>query len=154
MGMGTFEEIRPEFERRVNRIVWCTTATVDRKGRPRSRILHPIWEGPVGWIATGRQSRKARDLAHSPYVSLSYWTPEHEQIYAECRAEWEDRIEEKRRLWDFFKNTPAPMGYDPGLFWKDPTDPGCGFLRLTPWRIELSALSDLFSGTPPKVWRP
>jgi hypothetical protein len=39
-----------------HRIVWCTVATVDRRGRPRSRILHPYWEraddGLVGWITT------------------------------------------------------------------------------------------------------
>ncbi|HZR83584.1 MAG TPA: pyridoxamine 5'-phosphate oxidase family protein [Candidatus Binatia bacterium] len=154
MATGSFEEIRAEFERRVQKIVWCTVATVDERGRPRSRVLHPIWEGAVGWIATGRRSRKAKDLAHTPYLSCAYWTPEHEQIYAECRAEWEDRIEEKRRLWDLFKTTPAPMGYDPGLFWKDAADPDCGFLRLTPWRIELSSLQDLFTRTPPRVWRP
>jgi hypothetical protein len=36
---------------------WCNAATVDRKDRPRSRVLHPIWEVidtyPIGWIATG-----------------------------------------------------------------------------------------------------
>ena len=39
-----------------HRIVWCTVATVDRRGRPRSRILHPYWErtedGLAGWITT------------------------------------------------------------------------------------------------------
>ena len=28
-----------------HRIVWCTLATVDRRGRPRSRLVHPIWPG-------------------------------------------------------------------------------------------------------------
>jgi hypothetical protein len=39
-----------------HRIVWCTLATVDRRNRPRSRVVHPIWErtpaGPVGWVTT------------------------------------------------------------------------------------------------------
>ena len=25
-------------------IVWCTLATVDAAGRPRSRVVHPVWE--------------------------------------------------------------------------------------------------------------
>src|SRR3990170_8750486 len=98
MDIASFAEIEEEFMARVRRIAWCTVATVDRQGRPRSRILHPIWEGATGWIATGRQSFKAKHLASNPYVSLCYWDPQHEQVYVDCRAEWEDRIEEKRRL--------------------------------------------------------
>ena len=26
-----------------HRVVWATVATVDRRSRPRSRVLHPIW---------------------------------------------------------------------------------------------------------------
>lgn len=154
MDVTSFSEIEEEFMRRISRIVWCTVTTVDTKDRPRARILHPIWEGPIGWIATGRTSFKARHLDHNPFVSLSYWDPQHQQVYAECRAEWVDDAAEKSRLWDLFKATPEPLGYDLGLFWKDREDPGYGLLRLTPWRIELSALGDMMKGQPPLVWRP
>ena len=69
---------------RIKRIVWCSVATVDAKGRPRQRILHPIWEGPVGWIATGRHSHKEKHLAKNPYVSLSYWDQQHQQVYVDA----------------------------------------------------------------------
>ena len=156
MDVATFAEIEEEFAARVSRIVWCTVATVDRKGRPRSRILHPIWEGATGWIATGRTSFKARHLAGNPYVSLTYWSPEHKQIYAECRAEWEDDPGEKRRIWELYKSTTPPLGYDPAMIpdWKDgPGSPGFGVLKLTPWRIELSSIQDMMAGKPPQVWR-
>ena len=153
MDVVSFPEIEEEFMKRVSRIVWCTVATVDRHARPRSRILHPIWEGATGWIATGRQSFKAKHLASSPYVSLSYWDPQHEQVYVDCRAEWEDRIEEKRRLWELYKATPPPVGYDLAMFWKSPEDPTLGLLKLTPWRIELWSLADMVSGKAPRVWR-
>ena len=52
----SFDEIAKGFDERVRRIVWCTVTTVDTQGRPFSRILHPIWEGCVGWIATGSSS--------------------------------------------------------------------------------------------------
>lgn len=46
-------EIEGDFLRITADVVWCTVATVDRRGRPRTRILHPIWEvvdgRPVGW---------------------------------------------------------------------------------------------------------
>ena len=154
MTVGSFAEIEKDFMDRVARIVWCTVSTVDRKGRTRSRILHPIWEGSTGWIATSRHSLKAKHLASNPYVSLSYWDPNHEQVYADCRAEWEGRIEEKTRFWELYKATPPPLGYDLSAFWKSPEDPELGLLKLTPWRIELWSLSDLIARKAPRVWRP
>jgi hypothetical protein len=37
-----FAEIASEFLERANRMVWCSAATIDGRGRPRSRVLHPI----------------------------------------------------------------------------------------------------------------
>ena len=42
--MTSLAEISQPFVDMAHSIVWCTVATVDRKGRPRSRVLHPIWE--------------------------------------------------------------------------------------------------------------
>ena len=152
--MTTFAEIEEEFLKRVARIVWCTVATVDRRGRPRSRILHPIWEGATGWIATDRHSFKAKHLAANPYVSLSYWDQEHEQVYADCETAWVDDAGEKRRIWTLYKEAPPPLGYDPKLIWQEgPGDPRFGVLKLTPWRIELFSLRDMVGGTAAKVWR-
>lgn len=149
-----FTEIEQEFMARVSRIVWCTVSTVDRKGRPRSRILHPIWEGSTGWIATGRHTLKTKHLAKNPYVSLSYWDQQHQQVYADCRAEWDDSMETKKRIWELYKNTLPPLGYDPGMIWKGgPEDPTFGILKVTPWRIELFSLGDMISAAP-KVWHP
>jgi general stress protein 26 len=152
--ISDFSAIEADFMDRIRRIVWCTVTTVDRKDRPRARILHPVWEGSTGWIATGRDSFKAKHIAHNPHVSLSYWDPNHEQVFAECRAEWEDDPTEKARLWAFYKATPAPLGYDLAMFWKDADDPGYGLLRLSPWRIELSSLGGMMKGEAPRVWRP
>ena len=152
MEVASFSDIENDFMERVRRIVWCTVATVDRQGRPRTRILHPIWEGSTGWIATGRQSHKAKHLERNPYVSLTYWDQQHQQIYADCKAEWDDSPQQKQRIWDLYKSTTPPLGYDLGIIWKSPEDPTYGVLKLTPWRIELFALSDLFSRTPPRIW--
>ena len=52
------------------------------------------------------------------------------------------------------RSTPAPLGYDLQMFWKDgPLDPEYGLLKLTPWRIEISALGDMMQGKPARVWR-
>ena len=52
----SYQDTAEAFIRMAHRIVWASVATVEPDGRPRTRILHPIWEwvgdGLVGWIAT------------------------------------------------------------------------------------------------------
>src|SRR4051794_5056923 len=68
-----------DFVRIAHRIVWCTLATVDRRGRPRSRVVHPYWErdvdGLTGWMFTRSTSPKIAHLAHRSHISCSYWDP-------------------------------------------------------------------------------
>ncbi len=91
----------------MRRIVWCTVASVDSKGRPRVRILHPVWEGQTALIGTGRHSFKEKHLPRNPFVSLSYWDPQHEQVYAECHAQWIDDVAEKQRVGDLLRRRLA-----------------------------------------------
>ena len=54
--MQDLATVAPAFIEMAHRIVWSSVATVDSKGRPRSRILHPIWQWDgaqlLGWVAT------------------------------------------------------------------------------------------------------
>jgi hypothetical protein len=149
-----FVDIAEEFGRRVRKQVWCSVTTIDRAGRPRSRILHPVWEGPTGWIGTYPTSHKARHLARVPYVSCAYVDPS-EPLYVDAHARWIDDLAEKQRVWEFIKaQTPEPYGFDPGLIWRNgPSGDDFGLLRLDPWRIEV------YTATPPNppgsiIWRP
>ena len=60
-----------------------------------------------------RQSLKAKHLAKTPYVSLSYWDQQHQQIYVDAKAEWVDDMARSSGIWELYKNTPPPLGYDP-----------------------------------------
>src|SRR6266540_3552185 len=104
MDVSSFDEIEADFNQRVREIVWCTVSTVDRRGRPRSRILHPIWEGTTGWIGTNRHSFKEKHLAANPHVSLSYWSPKHDLMYVDCTAAWDDSLDQRRRIWELYKS--------------------------------------------------
>jgi hypothetical protein len=62
---------------------------------------------------------------------------------------------DRRRIWDLYKDTPPPVGYDPAIVpaWKDgPESEDLGVLRLTPWRIELTGIAEM-AGQPPIIWR-
>ncbi|MCB1693274.1 MAG: pyridoxamine 5'-phosphate oxidase family protein [Pseudomonadales bacterium] len=151
MELDNFSVIEQEFHDRVSRIVWCTFTTIDRQDRPRSRILHPIWEGHHGWIATGRHSHKSKHIERNPFVSLTYWDAAQEQVYADCKATWADDKETKDRVWALYESTPPPLGYDLTAFWPNGSgDPEFGVISLEPWRIELSSLADLAN---PRIWR-
>ena len=149
-----WNDLAATFDARVRKIVWCTVTTMDTKGRPFSRILHPLWEGRTGWIATGRHTLKTKHLAGNSNVALAYWTPDHDSVMAQCRAEWCDDAPTRERVWKLFKSTPEPVGYDPQLFWKGGvSDQTFGVLKLTPSRIELWTGADMQAGKPPKIWR-
>jgi hypothetical protein len=148
--IGSFTEIEEEFQERVARMVWCNVATVDRQGRPRSRVLHPIWDGPIGWIGTFPTSFKARHITNNPCVSLAYVSDITKPVYADCVASWEDDLLVKLNVWNLFASTPEPLGYDPTFVFGAHDDPRFGLLKLVPWRIQLD---DIPPGTR-RVWRP
>jgi general stress protein 26 len=150
---SSFDDIKDEFMERVRAIVWCMAATVDRAGRPRTRVLHPIWEGTTGWIATNRHSLKEKHLARNPHVSLGYWDREAGLAYVDAVAEWDDAPEQKRRIWELFKATPPPLGYDPAIIWSGPDAADFGLLKLTARRIEVHGLRDMMERRPSRVWR-
>lgn len=142
--MTALADVAPAFVDMAHRIVWCSAATVGRHGRPRSRILHPIWQWDgsalLGWIATGPTPLKRTHLEHSPYISLNYWTSNHDTCSAECRAEWAFDDATRLRVWDMFKDAPAPVGYDPAIIppWSGgPLTPAFAALRLEPLRLRV-----------------
>lgn len=122
---------------RAHRTVWCNMATVDSLGRPRSRIVHPIWAGSMGWIATHPGSFKNLQLAAVPFVSWAYTADIAHPVYADCIASGADDRSNKQRIWNLFATAPEPLGYDPAPFFFAPGHPNFGRLRLTPWRIAI-----------------
>ena len=149
--MTQLADLAPLFVDLAHRIVWCSVATVDRRGRPRSRILHPYWEWDgarlVGWVATAPTPLKRGHLDRSRYASCSYWVPSHDVAIAECRAELVFDDEVRARVWNLFKEAPPPLGYDPGGIgvpgWDSPISPGFAAIRLEPWRLRVLP-GDLF----------
>jgi hypothetical protein len=149
-----FAEIASDFMERVNQMVWCSAATIDGQGRPRSRLLHPLWEGSTAWITTDPRSLKSEHLARHPYISLAYVGDVAKPAYADCHAAWVEDAATKQHVWDLCLATPPPMGFDPAPIYGDPLEPAAGrpvfgVLKLTPYRILLSQWP-----TPPTIWTP
>lgn len=136
-------QVAPAFIEMAHRIVWGGVATVDARGRPRTRILHPIWQWDgarlVGWIATSPTPTKRAHLAAHPYASVNYWDPSHDTCVADCRAALHLDDQTRVMVWNLFKNGPEPVGYDPAIVptWPGPTAEAFAVLRLEPWRLRV-----------------
>lgn len=138
-----------------HRIVWANLATVDVHGRPRSRVVHPVWERTgdrlIGRVCTRATPTKRAHIAHSPYASVAYWDAEHDVAVAECAAEWDPHPE---RTWPTFRAHPAPVGFDPeSMFDGGTAHPEAAVLVLHPWRLRWARAADLAAGRPPAVHR-
>jgi hypothetical protein len=151
-------------------------ATVGPDNRPRSRILHPIWELSddelTGWIVTRATPVKVRHLAYSPYVSCSYWEPGHEVAVADCAAQWVTDTATRQRVWELYRNAPPPLGYDFWSVFPDGPSPVMGssspmtrrdgvaasntespsLLRLTPYRLRLADVETLSGRKTASAW--
>ena len=141
--MQDLKTVAPAFIEMAHRIVWCSVASVDAKGRPRSRVLHPFWEWNdgelVGWVGTGPTTTKRRHLEASPYLSLNYWDSNQDTCVAECRAQWHFDPLTREKVWDGYKAAAPPLGYDPAIIpgWDSSASDSFAVLRLAPWRLRV-----------------
>jgi hypothetical protein len=149
-------ELLDAFVTVAHRVVWACVATVDGRGRPRSRVLHPIWQrvedGLVGWVFTRPTPLKLAHLAGAPHVSCIYHDPQtYDVAVAECDAALVDDAEVRRTVWELFENGPEGVRYDPRILGvADPLDERITVLRMDPWRLSASsALPDV----PRHTWR-
>jgi hypothetical protein len=138
------DRIAPSFVDMAHSIVWASVTTVDRDGRPRSRILHPIWEWDgtdlIGWVATVPSPVKRAHLHAHPEVAVSYWTINQDTCSAECAAQLYTDDDTRKSVWDKFANGPEPVGYDPFIIpmWSEgPTSEQFAALRLSPYRLRV-----------------
>jgi hypothetical protein len=150
--MPDLDVVAPAFITMAHRIVWCSAATIDTEGRPRTRVLHPIWhwdgESLTGWIATNPTSVKRQHLDRHPYLSCNYWAPSHDTCLAECDVRWKLDDETRAAVWQRFERAPEPVGYDPSIVpgWESPSSLSFGVLELRPWRLRVMAGSLMTTG--------
>src|SRR3954451_2000798 len=115
--VSAFAAIADQFNAYIGDIVYATMTTVDAKGRPRARVLIPIWETvdglPTGWLATYKTPGKAGHLARNPHATFSYWSPRQNAIGVDTVTEWIDDADTRRRVWNLYRSgSPGGAGYD------------------------------------------
>ena len=140
---GPDADVAPAFVEMAHRIVWCTVATTDADGRPRTRVLHPIWEWDgsalTGWIATSPLSPKARRPGRRPGRVADLLGADARHVHGRVRRRVRGRPGRAPGRWDRFANGPGagrlrPVDH-PGV--DGPAGRGFGVLRLTPRRLRV-----------------
>ncbi|NIY69785.1 pyridoxamine 5'-phosphate oxidase family protein [Streptomyces malaysiensis] len=116
----SFSAVESEFFQYISDIAYATMITVDKKGRPRARILLPIWEvvdgRPVGWLAAYKTPVKSAHLANNPHTTYSYWNPRQNAVFIDSVSRWVEDEPTKRHAWELYrKGSPPGVGYDPGV---------------------------------------
>ena len=144
MTTAEFDAIAEEFHRRVAKTIWCTLATVDTRGRARTRIVHPVWDGPMGWLGSRAGTPKLAHLIEHPDVSLLYWDPDHEQVTIDARATVVPSNDERQAAWAALQAPAPPYGFDPAPIWPGgPEGDDFVAIRLEARRIELFGASSV-----------
>jgi hypothetical protein len=110
--VDTFAPLRADVAAAM-RINYATMTTVDRRGRPRSRVLIAVWEidgeRPVGWLATFPTPVKTAHIAHNPHVGMSYWGPD--TVSLDSVAAWVHDPQARHHVWDLYRSgSPAGVG--------------------------------------------
>jgi general stress protein 26 len=146
-----FSVVAEEIDRRITSTIWCTLATTDTAGRPRTRVVHPVWEiddgGAVGWLGTRTGTPKLTHLERTPWASLLYWDPRHQQVTVDASVTVHTDEATCERVWALMSSFPEPYGFDPAPMWPDgATGDGFTVLRFDPVRVTIF-------GNPPQMWR-
>ena len=98
---------------------WAHLATVSASGTPYVTPVHPCWEGETLWTMIGRESVKARNVAHHDVVSFHWQVgpdSDFDSLMLWGKAHVAEDLETKRRLWegvfDYDLSAFAPGGPD------------------------------------------
>lgn len=123
----------------VERVVWCTVATVSPDGAPRTRLMHPVWfwtdEAPSALVSARPTPLKRRHIQAQSKVSCFYWDPAHDTVAIDATARWIPP-ESREETWRRISEINAPVGFDPAMIWPEgPTSNDCAFLHFEAHRV-------------------
>jgi general stress protein 26 len=128
---------------------WAYLATTIGN-QPKVRVVHPAIEGRRVWVATGRNSAKARQIGKNPRVELFYQIgSDMVHLTITGRARFVEDPLEKKRVWE-----GKIFDYELAQFW--PQGPGSedfGLMLIEPETAELTSLPDMTQGKSPERWQ-
>jgi hypothetical protein len=141
----------------VEAVVFCTATTIGPDGRPRSRVVHPVWhwddEPLVGLVTSRPTPLRRRHLGANPVMTCAYWSPAHHVATFDCDAAW---VESGRlgEAWQRIAATPPPLGFDPATIWPDgPTSDDFAVVELRPYRVQAALAEEIAAKAPARQWR-
>jgi len=128
---------------------WAYLATT-MGDQPKVRVVHPAIEGRRVWVATGRNSAKARQIGKNPRVELFYQIgSEMVHLTITGRARFVEDPLEKKRVWE-----GKIFDYELGQFWpQGPCSKDFGLMLIEPETAELTSLPDMTQGKSPERWQ-
>lgn len=142
-----------EFVAIAHRIVFATLATSGPGGRPRTRVVQPLWhwdgESLTGWVTANTPSPKVADVTRTPWASVTYWEPGHDTCTADVAVDVITDQDELAAVWDRYLHAPPPVGLDLTVnpAWESAASPTFGALCLTPVALRAQPGTLMIEGT-------
>lgn len=158
MRTADYDELATVVQELTEAIVWCSLTTVGADDRPRTRVVHPVWDWRArplyGWVTSRPTPLKRTHLASNPWVTCAYFSPTvHDFVIFDCEATWAPAAELERR-WHDTAAIPPPMGFDPATIWPDgPSADDFAVIDLRPFRITTQTGAALGRGEKAVQWR-
>jgi hypothetical protein len=150
------EQVIPDAIAVATQAPWATMATVDSAGRPRSRVVHPVWwpeGGALAGVLTSRPTPvKRAHLARTPYASFAYRSEDHSVLYIDAAVLSVDDDARRTAAWHQIARVPEPLGFDPSTIFAGPDAEDFLVLDLRPYRIQVGLGADLARGRPTRMW--
>ncbi|MGO9451771.1 MAG: pyridoxamine 5'-phosphate oxidase family protein [Candidatus Binataceae bacterium] len=133
-----------------SKATWAYLATASGS-QPKVRVVHPAIENRRVWVATGRNSAKAKHISGNPKVELFYQVGnDMVHLTVTGHARFIEDAAEKKRVWE-----GKVFDYELGQFWPEgPASKDFGLMLIEPTKVELTSLAEMTQGKKPEVWRP
>ena len=109
MEVAHFADLQDEFMACVQAAVYCAMATVDRQQRLRLRVMHPFWNGAMGWVLSWRD-RPDQGIA-SASLGGRHYSLEHMLVaqYQPCLVHHQIRFKPAGQAKVDVAQTPWPL---------------------------------------------
>ncbi len=86
-------------------------------------------------------------------MSLAYVADVMRPVSANCAAGWDYDPATKRRVWERIASLPPPLGFDPAPIYGGIDVPNFGLLKLTPFSIRLTDVTERDRSRICRMWR-
>ncbi|MFD5229007.1 hypothetical protein ACFWJ5_10780 [Streptomyces qaidamensis] len=105
----SFSEIEAAFVEYVQQTVYCTMVTVDRRNRPRARVVQLGDRRRAPHRVAGRLPHpgEGRPSGAQPPTTYAHWHPRQDAVFVDSVSAWVHDRDTKLRAWELYRRNSS-----------------------------------------------